>query len=116
MSIEIEVDTSVIIDRLSKVDISRMVREKLDKGGEKILADAKQKVHVVSGNLRDSGRTQMHGDSEVQISFHTSYARLEEDRVGGKYPGPHAYLEPSVDANIPQIVKNVKEGLIEELK
>lgn len=116
MNIEIEADASKIIDRLSNVNISKKLARILSDGGDDILDDAKQKVHVISGDLRDSGRTQMHGNSEVQISFHTNYAKIEEDRVGGKYPGPHAYLKPSVDANIPDIVKEVEKGLIEELE
>jgi len=79
------------------------------------MTDAKAVVHVISGDLKASGKVNKHG-STVEGGFDKVYAQIEEDRVGGKYPGPHAYLEPSIDKNGPIIHKNMLDRLERELK
>ena len=73
----------------------------------------KLKVHVITGKLKNSGRVTKH-DKKVEGSFNASYASTEEKREGGKYPGSHAYLGPSVEKNGPIINKNIQDRLSRE--
>lgn len=78
------------------------------------MTEAKAKVHVVSGRLKNSGRVDKHG-STVDGGFNTDYAEAEEKRQGGKYSGSHAYLQPSVEKNGPIIYKKMQDRLRQEL-
>jgi hypothetical protein len=113
VSFTINFDASDAISKLSDIDVSKILREELSKGGDLIMNDAKAKVHVVSGKLKNSGRVTKH-DNKVEGSFNTPYAASEEKRQGGKYSGSHAYLQPSVQKNAPIIHKNMKERLNKE--
>jgi hypothetical protein len=109
----ISFDADQAISKLGAIDISRIVREELDRGGDLIMNDAKAKVHVVSGKLKNSGRVTKH-DNKVEGSFNTPYAASEEKRQGGKYTGSHAYLGPSVEKNASIIDKNIRDRLTRE--
>ena len=113
VSFTISFDANQAISKLGAIDVSRIVREELAKGGDLIMNDAKAKVHVVSGKLKNSGRVTKH-DNKVEGSFNTPYAASEEKREGGKYAGSHAYLGPSVEKNGPIIEKNIKDRLSRE--
>lgn len=77
------------------------------------MTDAKAKVHVITGDLKNSGRVEKHND-RVDGGFTMDYAMLEEKRVGGRYAGSHAYLQPSVEKNGEIIFRNMKDALSRE--
>lgn len=112
VTFDISVDVRKIIDMFDKVDISKIANQVLQDGADDILSDAKSIVHVVSGDLKASGRVE-HGHNEATVKFTKDYARAEEERVGGKYPGPHAYLEPSGDRNVSLIAKDLEDKINE---
>jgi hypothetical protein len=113
VSFSISFDISEAVSKLRATNISKTLREELHKGGDLIMTDAKAEVHVISGDLKNSGRVEKH-DDRVDGGFTMDYAMIEEKRVGGKYAGPHAYLEPSVKKNGEIIFKNMKEALSRE--
>ena len=115
VTFEINVDIQKAIDKLKELDVVKIAKEALDEGGDLIMKDAKEKVHVDSGDLKASGRVEKR-EHEVVGGFSTDYAKIEEERVGGhRYSGPHAYLEPSVDKNAPIIHKNIERKIKEAL-
>ena len=114
VSFTIKVDISDAISRFKGIDVSKILEDELHKGGDLIMTDAKAKVHVVSGKLKNSGRITKHG-STVDGGFNTDYAEAEEKRQGGKYSGSHAYLGPSVEKNGPIIYKKMLDRLKQEL-
>jgi hypothetical protein len=111
-SFKISVDISDAIKKLERVDISRTIIEEIQSGGEQIMSDAKNSVHVVSGELKASGSTHKTQDG-IEGGFSKEYATFEENRSGGRYPGSHAYLEPAVERNGPIIAKNIERALKE---
>ena len=111
----IKFDVSDAISKLQGIDIAKILEDEAGKGGDLIMKDAKEKVHVISGKLKNSGRVDKHG-STVEGGFNTDYAQLEEDRVGGRYAGKHAYLGPSVEKNGPIIFRNIEDRLKQELE
>lgn len=113
VSFTITFDADQAITKLGQIDVKRILTEELSRGGDLILNDAKAKVHVVSGKLKNSGRVTKH-DSKVEGSFNAPYAATEEKREGGKYAGSHAYLGPSVEKNGPIINKNIQDRLSRE--
>jgi hypothetical protein len=113
VSFTIKFDASQAITKLKGIDVSKILQEELSKGGDLIMTDAKAKVHVISGRLKNSGRVDKHG-STVDGGFTMPYAMIEEQRQGGKYAGSHAYLQPSVEKNGPIIIKNMKDRLRQE--
>jgi hypothetical protein len=114
VSFTIGVDISQALTKLKGIDISKILQDELGKGGDLIMTDAKAKVHVVSGDLKASGRVTKQR-SKVQGGFNTDYAQIEEEREGGRYTGKHAYLGPSVEKNGPIIHKNILNRLKQEL-
>ena len=115
LSFKISVDVKDAINRLQNIDISKILKEQLHEGGDLIMKDAKDKVHVISGDLKASGSVNKR-EHEVEGGFTMDYATIEEKRTGGKYAGSHAYLEPSVDKNGPIIAKNMERALKEALQ
>lgn len=113
VSFTITFDAKDAISKLGAIDVSRILTEELSRGGDLIMNDAKAKVHVVSGKLKNSGRVTKH-DNKVEGSFNMPYAASEEKREGGKYAGSHAYLQPSVEKNGPIINKNIQDRLSRE--
>ena len=93
VSFTISFDAKDAITKLGAIDVSRILTEELSRGGDLIMNEAKAKVHVVSGKLKNSGRVTKH-DNKVEGSFNAPYAATEEKREGGKYAGSHAYLRP----------------------
>ena len=114
VSFTIKVDIDEAVSKLKGIDVSKILKEELHKGGDLIMTDAKEKVHVISGDLKASGRVDK-TEHEVHGGFTKDYAMIEENRVGGKYAGPHAYLEPSVDKNGPIIFRNMQDKIKEAL-
>jgi hypothetical protein len=115
MDFTISVDAKAILQKLKGFDIHKILKEELHKGGDLILKDAKEKVHVVSGDLKASGTVDK-GERDVTVRFTKDYAKIEENRTGGKRGGSHAYLGPSADKNIPIIVKNMDRAVKESLQ
>jgi hypothetical protein len=111
---KISVDAKTAINKLQRLDIHKILKEELHKGGDDIMKDAKDKVHVISGALKASGRIDKR-EHEVEGGFTKDYAKLEENRTGGKRGGSHAYLEPAVDKNGPLIAKNMERAIKEAL-
>ena len=108
----IKVDIKDAINKMQNVDFEKILKEELHKGGDDILNDAKESVHVITGDLKASGRVEKR-EHEVEGGFTKDYAKAEENRVGGKYPGSHAYLEPAVDKNGPLIAKEMERAIKE---
>lgn len=95
----IRIDAADMINRLGSAQtrFPTNVKAGLSEIGEQVLSDAQRNVHKITGNLMRSGRMNVVSDFEVIVGFGMSYALVEENRVGGKYPGSHAYLGPAVE-------------------
>jgi hypothetical protein len=114
LDFKISVDAKRAIERLD-VDIAKIVKDELHKGGDNIIKDAKDNVHVVSGELKASDWIQKR-EREVEGGFRKDYARVEENRTGGKYAGSHGYLKPAFDRNVPIIAKDMERAIKEALQ
>ena len=84
-------------------DIMEAVAEGVHDGGDIIKLAAKEKVHVISSDLKNS-IDELHSSEsgsriEVQVGSPLPYATVEEFRVGGKYPGSHSYMRYALDNN-----------------
>lgn len=63
--------------------------------GEAVAADARERVHVITGFLRDSiGYTVRQSDMTVSIHADAPYAVIEE--FGSRYRPAHPYLRPAL--------------------
>jgi hypothetical protein len=114
-SFKIKVDVKDALDKLKNLDIHQIMKEELHDGGDQIMDDAKEAVHVITGDLKASGSVRK-TDREVHGGFTKDYATIEENRTGGKYSGSHAYLEPAVDKNGPVIHKNMERRIKEAIR
>ena len=114
VSFTIKVDIDEAVSKLKGIDVSKILKEELHKGGDLIMTDAKEKVHVISGDLKASGRVEKR-EHEVHGGFTKDYAMIEEKRQGGRRGGSHAYLEPAVDKNGPIIFRNMQDKIKEAL-
>jgi hypothetical protein len=114
VSFTIKVDIDEAVNKLKGIDVSKILKEELHKGGDLIMTDAKEKVHVISGDLKASGRVEKR-EHEVHGGFTKEYATIEENRQGGRRGGSHAYLEPAVDKNGPIIFRNMQDKIKEAL-
>lgn len=56
---------------------------------------AKQVVHVITGNLRDSITILDRGENYIEVGTAVSYAAAEE--FGNQYRPPHEYMGPQAD-------------------
>jgi hypothetical protein len=110
VSFTIKVDIDEALTKLKGIDVSKILKEELHKGGDLIMTDAKENVHVVSGDLKASGRVEKR-EHEVHGGFTKDYAALEEKRQGGRRGGSHAYLQPAVDKNGPIIFRNMQDKI-----
>lgn len=78
--------------------------------------NAKGRVHIVSGRLRQNITTESIGPSGAIVAARTPYAEVEEKRKGLK-PGPntpHTYMQPAAeDTNkvLPGIIKKHTDDL-----
>jgi hypothetical protein len=115
VSFTLNVKVSDAISKLKDIDISGLLKEELHKGGDLIMNDAKENVHVISGDLKASGHVDKR-EHEVHGGFTKEYATIEENRVGGRRGGSHAYLEPAVDKNGPIIFRNMQDKIRSALK
>ena len=101
-------------------DVSAAAKEELLQGGQTILADAKARIHSISGALSASGRLEVNKSGTiVRIVFDAAspatahsdgdyrYAKIVEFRPGHEHP----YLYPAYDANRDQIKQNVIEAI-----
>jgi hypothetical protein len=114
-SIKITVDISGVTDKLDSDKIIKAAVEEAQKGGETIMSEAKGNVHVVTGNLKASGNTKKL-EKGIEGSFNKEYAEIEENRTGGKYAGPHAYLKPAIEHNEDIIRKNIERAIQEAIR
>jgi len=97
-------------------EIKTVLADSLETAGIMVESDAKRRVHVITGRLRDSIREINKIDSgdkiEVQIGSDVPYAEQEEFRVGGKYPGSHAYLRPALDENEQKLIDVIESKIL----
>jgi hypothetical protein len=114
-TIKITVDISGVTDMLDSDKIIKAAVEEAQKGGETIMDEAKDNVHVITGALKASGSTKKLPDG-IEGSFTKDYADIEENRTGGKYPGSHAYLKPAIEHNEDIIAKNIERAMEEALR
>jgi len=101
--------------KLIEKDIQDIIAEAVQDGGEVVKTAAKGKVHVISGDLKNSIDV-LHVDKsenkvEVQVGSGKSYAEVEEFRVGGKYPGPHSYLRWALDNSENEVEAAIKKAI-----
>lgn len=101
--------------KLISKDIEGIVSDATREGGNVVKTSAKEHVHVVTGNLRDS-INELHvikseNKTEVQIGSTLPYAEVEEFRVGGAYPGSHSYLRWALDMKENEIVSAIENRL-----
>jgi hypothetical protein len=115
VSFKLTIDVKEAINKLKDLDIHEILKEELHDGGDDIINDAKENVHVISGDLKTSGHVNK-SEHEVHGGFTKDYATIEENREGGKRGGSHAYLEPAVDKNGPLIHKNMERRIKEALR
>lgn len=105
--------------KLISDDILDIIADAVEDGGEIVKNGAKAKVHVVSGNLKQSIdilHTEKSKDKvEVQIGSGLPYAAKEEFRVGGKYPGSHSYMRYSLDTNEAAVEAAIKNKISSRL-
>jgi hypothetical protein len=82
---------------------------------------ARANVHVITGNLQRSIRTDLVTDKQAIMSANTRYAGIEENRSGilQRTGTPHAYMQPSADAmaqKLPAIIKQEIDRLFAKNK
>ena len=53
VSFTIKVDIDEAVSKLKGIDVTKILKEELHKGGDLIMTDAKEKVHVISGDLKN---------------------------------------------------------------
>lgn len=109
-------NTFKLIDK----DIQDIVSDAIRDGGQIVKTNAKAKVHVITGRLKNS-IDELHviksgNKTEVQIGSGVPYAEVEEFRIGGKYPGPHSYLRWALDNSGPGVEQAVKNKIDSRLK
>jgi len=101
-------------------DVSAAAKEELLQGGQTILADAKARIHSISGALSASGKLEINAKGTiVRIVFDAAspatanssggymYGRIIEWRPGHEHP----FLYPAYDAHKNQIKQNVIEAI-----
>lgn len=115
VSFKLTIDVKDAIAKLKDLDVHKLMKEELHDGGDQIINDAKEAVHVISGDLKASGHVNK-TEHQVHGGFTKDYATLEENREGGKRGGSHAYLEPAVDKNGPIIFKNMQDRIKDALQ
>lgn len=74
-----------------------------------IVNDAKERVHILTGNLQRSIHAEAHADGttvEGRAGTNVDYAQTEEFR-----PGDHAYLRPAYDEQKEAAKREVREAL-----
>lgn len=101
-------------------DVSAAAKKELQAGGQMILADAKARIHSISGALSASGKIEVNKKGTiVRIVFDAAspatthslggyrYAKIVEFRPGHERP----YLYPTYDAHRDQIKENIIESI-----
>lgn len=88
--------------------IGQVVGEAMEEIGQRAEGYAKQTVHVITGNLRDSIGHEATEDS-VTIYAGMSYAEFEE--LGTSRQPAHPYLAPSVLNHTQEFVDIVRDKL-----
>jgi phage gpG-like protein len=88
-------DTSRELQRLIQQAIPDAVKATLDKSAQSAIQGAKDIVHVISGDLRDSIRVLEQGDNYIVVGSDLDYAADEE--FGNSKRPPHPYLGPQGD-------------------
>lgn len=121
-SIKIEVKgLSELQNRFGKLskELSDIVEEATRSGADVVTQNAKMKVHVITGRLKESiGELHVNKSNyktEVQVGSNVPYASVEEFRVGGKYPGPHSYLRWSLDVSKNEVADVMKRKISSQL-
>lgn len=74
-----------------------------------IVNEAKERVHILTGNLQRSIHAEAHADgttAEGRAGTNVDYAQTEEFR-----PGDHAYLRPAYDEQKEAAKREVREAL-----
>ena len=74
-----------------KIGVEQMLRRVCDD----IRDDARDYVHIESGDLRDDIDSEANGD-EGRVGSNLPYAATEEFRIGGRYSGSHSYLRKAL--------------------
>lgn len=109
---------SAVLEELG-ADVSVAAKEALLQGGQTILADARARIHSISGALSASGRLEVNkkgtivkivfdaASPETDYSEGYRYAKIVEFRPGHEHP----YLYPAYDAHRDQIKQNVIEAI-----
>jgi phage gpG-like protein len=83
------------LQRILQQVIPDAVKATLDKSAQSGRQGAKEIVHVISGDLKDSIRVLEQGDNYIVIGSDLDYAADEE--FGNSKRPPHPYLSPQGD-------------------
>lgn len=104
-----KLDDAVAGDKLGKATLA---------GALVIEGSAKEKVHVITGNLKRNITTGLESSSAteatVRIGTNVEYAPYEE--FGTRYRGPHPYLRPALDENKGKAQQVIGQALEQLLK
>jgi hypothetical protein len=95
--------------RLTNFNLDAVGQATFD-GANQIMDEAKRVVHRVSGRLANSGQVTRDGLSAIG-RFSAPHAGIEEFRVGGRRGPSHAYVRPSLQANIENVKRRVLEAI-----
>ena len=128
MKMEIEiVGLRELEDKLSNLDekLKRALEEALEEIAEKIRDDAKDLAPVDTGSLRKSIRVEKEGDLQVSViaggggvinprtGREVDYAGYVE--FGTSKMSPQPYMQPALEKNRDEILRIVKEKVLEVL-
>lgn len=93
------------------------INRALESVGLYVVGKAKETVHVVSGNLKDSIDYEIIEPNIVRIGTNVEYAVVEEFRAGEKPGfGKHSFLRPAAEDNIEEITRIVESIVAEDMR
>jgi HK97 gp10 family phage protein len=85
--------------------IPQVMDEVEEAGAEMVARDAKARVHVRSGDLREAIHTDKQDEGTYVVAGNTEvfYGHMEE--LGTSHSAPHPFLVPALEENIEPIVR-----------
>lgn len=109
MSIEIT-NINEFIGDIENYEEDRLeaIKNGLELGGQMIVKEAKTRVHVVTGKLRDSID---YNTDDYKLNVYASAKHAIYEEYGTKYRPPHPFLEVSIEVTKNDIIKIMKSAL-----
>jgi hypothetical protein len=91
----------------------------MDEIADRIFEQSQAQVPVDKGELRASGRKEVHHgpNASIEISYHTPYAAVVHENTHNKHPhGKAHYLSDPLKAHIPDITRIMVNEIKKELR